>query len=670
MYPTKYYCPQVDRKSIRKGRISPPEGKSNSSHELYNVPRSVYDNASQPQSGGDTFHQESTEGATFTISPTETENVYNIPKSMGGSESDFYSTPRPQNQPSNDEVDTGYTGGTVIYNIPPARQMVKPPDDGYDLYNTPKPAVMNGHELYNTPRSVPPANDQEGYNPTPPPADGQETYNIPRAALESHLQQVDEGLYNVPRSVEGTPSDVYSVPKPEMRSRKSYDSLELKQNGSTPHHDHQVHNNRGNSVRYHTINSRQRLPTPEQETYSVPRPSDSMPRRTDGRYPYEYVDHQLPRNPDGTLKSSRSLESLVHRRVNLSPDPPLQTRTHRTPSPRALNHRYIEIDLIDPPDGSSGQRQRPENVYAEIQDTEPIRHGSHPNTAIHSTSNPYAAVPSNLRAAAVNSSPAPHVNNGSASVSKEARALHKDGYELVLPAEEGSRNQTLKHQVSSPRGIGNGRKGPPSQSHSVQFANNGGFSSVGNGSLAQLSSSGPLNPNPSTDEYVIVTRQNSTQPRDIPVPLPQAQGGTTNVSQAINPLCTSVDNLQDDYEVMNAVKRQVHLDRIAGNGSKFQMPPPVPAKKGMSVSASQGNCTPQGEANRRQSMRDSMDLDSVESGSRVSVSSSNHLEDVVGPLSPMETSVNSPLQSVPSRKNVVKVASGSPNDITPSKDLR
>ena len=68
-------------------------------------------------------------------------------------------------------------------------------------------------------------------------------------------------------------------------------------------------------------------------------------------------------------------------------------------------------------------------------------------------------------------------------------------------------------------------------------------------------------------------------------------------------------------------------------------------------------------------MRDSMDLDSVESGSCVSVPSSNQLEEVVGPLSPMKTSVNSPLQIVPN-KNVIKIAAGSPSDITPSKDLR
>ena len=55
-----------------------------------------------------------------------------------------------------------------------------------------------------------------------------------------------------------------------------------------------------------------------------------------------------------------------------------------------------------------------------------------------------------------------------------------------------------------------------------------------------------------------------------------------------------------------------------------------------------------------------MDPDSVQSGSRVSVASSNQLEEVMGPLSPMETSVNSPLQIVPN-KNVVKIAAGSPS---------
>ena len=58
-------------------------------------------------------------------------------------------------------------------------------------------------------------------------------------------------------------------------------------------------------------------------------------------------------------------------------------------------------------------------------------------------------------------------------------------------------------------------------------------------------------------------------------------------------------------------------------------------------------------------------------GSCVSVASSNQLEEVMGPLSPM---VNSPLQIVPNKstpnKNVIKIASGSPSDITPSRDLR
>lgn len=680
--------------------MSPPDRQPTPPHDLYNVPRptGTGSSSSPPLSeviykvprphAGESLSQDSVDGPTFTNSPTEQENVYNIPKPAGNG-SDLYSTPRPQRQLSSEEADAS---GAVMYNVPPSRQTAKPPttqpqmvnpqEDGRELCNSPKPALTNGHEPYDKQRPIP-TNGHELYNTPkaaltnghntliPVPANGHETYNVPRASVESYLQQEGEGVYNVPRPVETTTQS--DVPKrSETRNRGNYDSLQMVQYSTGVHQsgsNHQTSNEEGPSLRFKP------LPTPGQEAFTISRPATSSPsrgRRTDGRYPYDYVDHKLPRTVNGTLKSSRSCESLVHRRVNLSPDsssPHHMARTHRTPSPRALNHKYIEIDIVNleanAPSGNRAQ-QRPENLYAEIPDSEPIR-GSHPSSSVNS--NHYMTVPSNIRASAINT-PAPQgkmYTSGSVSVSKEARALHQEGYELVLPAEEAARNRAVQQkrlqlqQATQPRNIIRG-----AQSHSIQFAKDG-FSV---GSVPLLSTSGPLDPNPTTDEYIIVNRRDfhqPTQPRDIPVPLPQAHGNVNSLQSTGNLYLRPAQDEQ--YVEMTSVQQQqvvTQLDKSTGSSGMVR---PVPVKKRGSASISSSG----GEQSGRHSLCDSLDLDSIETGSRTSVCSSYHLDELVGPLSPMEvgtpTQLSQPV-NVPGKKNMIRIAAGSPHNITPSKVLR
>ena len=647
------------------------------------------------------------------ISPTEKDSgLYNVPKPINDG-SDVYSTPRPHRQLSSEEMASSVpdVGGAVIYNVPssivrPLHQpqhpkMVRPPEDGRHEA-VPNPSTTNGshQELHNAPKPMP------GAETTPLGSDG-EAYNVPRAALESYVQQQqesDDGLYKVPRSLDVTSDGLYNVPKPS-EGPSTYDSLQTVHDST----EYQVNNGRGppSSVQY-PMSSRQPLPTPDQDTYSIPRPASSATLangRHGGverqRYPYDYVDHTLPRAVHGTLKTSRSLESLVRNRVNLSPEAPSNPptgRSYRTPSPRARDHKYIEIDIDDftsPPSSSSGspvkrghlkeEKQRgKENLYTEIKDSQQYRRSSHPENSVQQNTDHYTLVPSNLPASAVsiNNTPQPLEGGGrkylsQSSVngaSKEAMALHDEGYELVLPAENVARNMALhqqRQQPSQPLSI------PRAQSVSQRaHATNGKLAAEWG--VAQLGTSGPLNQGRETDEYVIVNRRDVNQPtlpRDIPVvPLPQAHG---NVPQSFD----TASSHNEQYEVMTSVKKQVgEVDRGGYGGPQFAMVPPVPTKKCGSVSStSRGSIVsasslPRSDLIGRQSLRDSFDLDSIDTGSQISTGSPGHLDDLVGPLSPVDSGV-SPINvshplSATEKKNVIRIASGSPHDLTPSKELK
>ena len=388
------------------------------------------------------------------------------------------------------------------------------------------------------------------------------------------------------------------------------------------------------------------------------------------------------------------------------PQPQSQThtaRSYRTPSPRALRHQYTEIDINDLRANAAAaglrgkqqqhqQPQRGENLYWEISDREPVRRSSQPASTLQSAINAnYATVPSNIRASAINNTPQPSQSNRMIfplsnesldSVSKTARALHDEGYELVLPAHEAARNRAIHQQATAPMNISRTQHQAP-QSHSIQVAHDG-YPATGNGlTTLQLSSSGPLDSNWQTDEYVIVNRRDlnqTTQPRDIPtVPLPQVHGNRESFASVVP---SSTPGEMEQYEVMTSVQREVSElgkgTKGRGTGPKFEMVPPIPTKKRESVAISQGSVSaaslPRSDTLERQSLRNSLDMESVETGSRASAGSFAHLEDVVGPLSPLDMPGNSPAislpQPVPGKKNMVRIASGSPHDIAASKDLR
>ena len=554
--------------------------------------------------------------------------------------------------------------------------MVRPPDDGHELYNTPKASVANGHKLYNTPKQA--VSVSSGAPPPVSPEGGPGVYNVPRAALDSYTQQQeDDGLYKVPRSLEDTSETTYNVPR-SLQKPANYDSLQTVFNNTGGDND------RGTPSAHFQISSRQPMPLPDQDPYNMPRPSSSFSptsgRRGRGgeegqRYPYDYVDHTLPRGANGVLKSSRSLESLVRNRVTLSPEAPSQTQTaraHRTPSPRAREHKYIEIDVDEfppSPDRKEQQKRKGENFYAEISDAHPgHQHTPHRYSTTPPETNHYTIVPSNLPTSAVNSTPMPsqsgHASLGQSngdtnSASKEARALHEEeGYELVLPAEAVARNVALQQQ----RQIA-------TQPWNMQRAYS--VSQGQRAQQAQFSTSGPVDGSGCIDQYVIVNRRDvnqPTQPRDIPAPV------TTENNGVINP--PSVPVSEEQYEVMTSVKKQVAgVNKSTGGqkGAQFTMVPVVPSKKRGSTSSKSASF-PRSDVNGQHSVRDSLDLESVETGSRTSVASSGHLDDLIGPLSPVDSGVHSITSYPPGvptgKKNVIRIASGSPHDVSPSKDLK
>ena len=710
---------QVDRKNTtRRGRTSPPD--SYPRHDMYNVPRPTDSTHSPPPPASDALYQvprsdplsqESAEVPTsFAVSPTQKDNVYSVPKPLGnGVAGDLYSAPRPHRQQSREETPTTPdTGGSVIYNVPSSRpappqqqqqlqqqshvQMVRPtPENGHELYNTPRAVVA--HDPYNSPQpvsSAPVGTPQAPQSASQTPQSGHELYNVPRA-VGGNTQDEYNGLYNVPRSVDAQ-TELYNVPKPAAR-QGSYDSLQSVQNSA----EYQASKPGGNPTTAGPPHHRKPIPTPEQETYSVPRsanppssPVGSRRGENNGRrYPYDYVDHRLQK---GTLKSSRSLESLVRHRVSLSPDAPSQqsARAQRTPSPRALKHKYIEIDIDEftdsnssSPSGRGRTRQqmhtRPENMYAEISDTESTHHrGSHPgNTStLPAQAHSYqhtngAAKPAN------NTTPLPlqqgrmylsqSTNAGLDGVSKEARALHEDGYELVLPADDAARNVAMKQQKQAtlPMTI-NRAQSVPAYNRNPHRVTNGVHPVIGEDTnTSVLGTSNPHSHRPTTDEYVIVNRREfntPTQPRDIPVPLPQTSHGGAS-SHALNVGSSSGIIVEDEYEIMSSVNTT--------RPPQFSMASSVPSKKWGSVSTSNGS-PGIGSMSRgsQQSARDSLDLESVETGSRASVGSGGHPDELVGPLSPIDAGALQIRHSDPARPNVVRLASGSPHDLSSSKELK
>ena len=663
----------MERRKINsvRGRVTPADssGQAPPPHDLYSVPRlanppsppsgeALY-NVPRPQPNGGHLPEQAQPPSTAQPEP---ENVYNVPRPAGGG-SELYSVPRPQAQNGETEGSTGSAFHTVSSPRPVAR------------------VEQNGQEIYNVPRPT--------AEVSPPQQNGQDLYNVPRPATEGPVPS-DEGLYNVPRPADAPqPDNLYNVPRPQEVKRQNYDSLQSVR--EIVHQQPSTEQASRGSVRY-PASSRMVRPDPGRETYSVPRPVNPRHSHMMQTNPltnrYEDIEIDDPRlRGTPRLKPSRSLESLVHKRIRPSErsTPQLHTRAHRTPSPRSHHYTEVDVDTATPAQGSAPRTPHPENLYAEIPDDPIPRHVSYPaqlnNAAQPHNSNYYTTIPSEGRMVIVmNSSPqnSRHLSHSSSGfLSDKARALHEEGYELCLPADESSRQKASVVYHTPPRNVPrrNFAPGPMAHSYSTQLSRDGfhragSLNRAGGDTGVQLSSSGPVEPNPLTDEYVIVTRQDlhqPTQPRDIP--MPQLHGGTPA------PQSNSVPGVTPDepYELMSSV--QLHVTRQTVGSSTSAVPPPVPTKQRGSISST-GPLSSRTSAGH---LRDSLDLDNMsmsETGSVASMGSSNQLNDLEGQLSPVgldeaprKAFISNP-QTVPAKKNLIRIASGSPRDATPSKDLR
>ena len=675
----------MDRRAVNvqaiRGRLTPPNASSSSpshsptikTHDLYSIPRPTTSSSQSPPNTHSLYnapraHQNGSSEHTSHLPPasSEQDNLYNVPK-LASDASGLYNVPRQQGAQNGGVL----SNNSALYNIPPSRAGPKIEHDGTEIYNVPRPATeagthQNGHEFYSVPR---------------------------RATEVSAPPQQGDGLYNVPQPSDAAQTNtLHNIPRSHQEKKGNYNSLETAQRNAQQQlvGADQV---RSTSVRF-LPNSRLVRPNPRQDLYSIPRTSNpSSPlflHAPPQEKRYEDIDMSNPRyRGTHTLKPSRSLESLVHRRVNTSTNSsPSQFRAHRTPPPH--NHTYIEVDINDtgapiPPPQAQGIQNR-ENLYAEIPEDSLPRRSSHPShlssAAQADKSNYYTTIPSDGRMVLLmnNSSlynnQIQHTDPGT----EAARALHKEGYELCLPADDGARSRAVPVYHTPPRSIPRRSTNNPqtiAQSYSAQSTLDNvtrmGMGRRGGGPIEmQLSSSGPSGPNVLTDEYVIVTRQGThqpSQPRDIPAP--QLQHTNTVGSPPLqSPM--SVAGMDDQYMEMSSAQLQVRRQTMGS--SNHHAPPPVPVKHRGSV----GSSTSLRGSSRSSvgQLRDSLDLDILstsETGSQ-STGSCNHLDDLESLQSPLwwpkMTSVPSAPQMVPTTPSLVRIASGSPHDITPSRQLK
>ena len=679
----------MDRRAVNmqaiRGRLTPPNASSSSpshsptlrTHDVYSVPRPATSSSQSPpttdslynvpraQQNGSSDHPPHLLPAS---SQSGQENLYNIPKPASDA-SGLYNVPRRQSAQNGGVL----SDNSALYNVPPSRAGPKIDHDGTEMYNVPRPAAVavthqNGHEFYSVPR---------------------------RATEVSMPPQQGDGLYNVPRPSDATQADtLYNTPRPHQ-GKGNYDSLEAAQKSAQQHQQVGTDQVRSAFVRFPS-NSRLVRPDPGRDVYNVPRPSNSSSSLFLNIPPhgnrYEDIDASNPRHR-GTyrLKPSRSLESLVHRRVNTSPNSsPSQIRAHRTPPPH--NHTYIEVDIDDmgtPVRPQDHNIQNRENLYAEIPEDNLPRRASHPSHLCSAgqpdKSNYYTTIPSDGRMVLLMNNSSPYNNHFQHTDpgTEAARALHKEGYELCLPADEGAKSRAAPVYHTPPRHIPrkttNNRQ-TIAQSYSAQSTlDNVTRMDVGRRggeqTDVQLSSSGPSGPSLLTDEYVIVMRQGMhqpSQPRDIPAPQLH-HTSTVNSIPSQSPI--SAVDMDDQYMEMSSAQLQVRRQTVGS--TNHHPPPPVPVKHRGSVSSSTGV---RGSSRRSASqLRDSLDLDTLsmsETGSQ-SAGSCNHLDDLETLQSPLGWTgggkmmyVSASPQRVPTKPSLVRIASGSPHDIAPSRQLK
>lgn len=418
--------------------------------------------------------------------------------------------------------------GIDTYSVLPKRLSKQHSADELDIshYHHPKPTSNSEYGVprpYDDPRNVrdyyhQPSPAHQTYQvPIPYTPNGTDTYDSPR-----HVPKPVDQLYSSPKSVGESTTDYYgNIPSTDSQPKQEdfYTVPRTTVAGSTESGG-LSHQSPGN-------------------VYNL------LPRRVNsGKTIYNTTDggslgkfHQL--------RSAKSLESLVSRRIH---------RTSSPVEPPASNEHNMYVEIEQKPAISTA-----DNLYAEI----PANHIPHKVQLAGDTNQSTSAVPQ----PSLYSSPTHYdqLPSRMGSQIQKQRELARKGYELCLPAEVDPNSlhaDTLplrtKHSSASPPPIRKDRGTSlvdilipgvkPSRPRSeADLLDSFEYQKPGFKNMDTLGSSIPTEntfTTDSSDEYVIVTRSD-TRPKFEPA-APQVVPGVTSGDYS--------SNQNEEYQVMSAVK--------------------------------------------------------------------------------------------------------------------
>ena len=453
-------------------------------------------------------------------------------------------------QHSADEMSVPLTD--THYHIPKpttdtAYHMPRPYDDSRNkpgYYHHPKPA----EELY----KVPKPHTITGNVP--------DTYDFPRPAC---LAEGDQSLYNTPRSISHTSDENFYTNVPRSSSDPTSDDTYSVPRTPTAATLNAVQG-QGNS-----------------QIYNVPPRRCNRTNSPPTTGPYDTVDNApaQQRMSLHKLRPARSFESLFTHRVNQVP-----SGSHVSPPELADGHNmYVDIERSHNNKPNPQTSYDRENLYAEIPEDYVPKRGQ---IETRMSGNKYVTAPGSSPLSSQGT-----LTSGSAELydqvprrqgSKKQRELVSQGYELCLPADSTADNMRMmtlpnrrkRSSETPPRNILRDEKllekydiqlppvrstRPHSEADLIDTNDTSIRSSGILGSSIPTESTLPVN-----DEYVIITHRDTrpkftpTQPQgipgqDIPQPFPDSGGGSTLSS---NQNAT----FSEEYQLMSAVKiNRTHL---------------------------------------------------------------------------------------------------------------
>ena len=657
----------INRSKTIKGRRS-PEGKvltkvstspaiyhhqkgGLSSDQTYNVPKSVL------------YEQ------------NQSDNVYHVPRPQGGVVIDghAYHVPRPQ----------GEVGQDGVYSVPRPSFTPRKPQHNYHV---PIPShEASGNQAYYSQPSV----ETDGV----PQLESQEfaalqenLYNVPRANGIAEDATSSVGLYNVPPKRSGSlgerRAELYDAPP-----RSSSDGSET------------------------------------ENIYKVPRNIDGTRHDRDNQYEVISTDlRHPPYSSSQRMRPARSCESLATLRVNLPPPraasnspPDMVPQTHRS------KNQYMDIDVGQAATPPTPCSPLGDNLYAVIPDNFPVRFNQSLSRQQQQTrplpggiNHHYSTLPPGGNGSNFKDPPQrrPSPESMSGHVLK-ARQLSKEGYKYCMPATEdavsnGNNNQSVVPQpqrgggVPHPHGANYYKVSDPTpprligpRHYSTSDILDASHTSTAAPSTALLGSSIPNDSSSSSalaDEYVIVTRGDpSVRLHSQPLNIPPGQGSEVKPPHV---------GAGDEYELMNPAARA----HIKPQPARYDTPDPSLYSTPNPTSSSSQSSPPSNAAHlygnvahttttsttddpptssvasdgeygnvRRQGSDDLTGMSPVESdGAAFSVSppTSDQGSEGEGQSAKVsgqegeQQSTTSPIEI--EKKQLIRIASGSPNDVTVS----